>query len=207
MQVFAQFWKISGRVSSSHGLCFHNETKQALIFSRIEQKPAQLHVYHPRLASSAGISICFPELYVYNYLDRSPIAINHINHICYRSSLICQVSGNFRKKQTQETPAEEANPWPKTVLMKTKIFRLEKLHSCVNPRTLEFPALWRLHSFKRFGRNFVLNVQWMSVASFSPFLIFFEVIQWYHADENFTFVRLTFKRETQLSRFREKSRE
>ena len=46
VQVFARFGKISGRIWLSHGLYF-GETKQALIFSRTEQKPARLQVYHP----------------------------------------------------------------------------------------------------------------------------------------------------------------
>ena len=118
LQVFARFGKISGRVWSSHGLYTHGETKLTLIFSRMEHKPTQLHVY---------------------------------------------------------------NPWPKNLFLKTNISRLEKLHSCVHTRTLEFPALWRLHSFKRFGGNFVTNA---SVASSSPRLIFIEVMQWFQADES-----------------------
>ena len=47
VQIFARFGKISGRVWSSHGLYTHGETKLTLIFSRIEYKPTQLHVYHP----------------------------------------------------------------------------------------------------------------------------------------------------------------
>ena len=35
-----------------------------------------------------------------------------------------------------------------------------------------------------FGRSFVMDA---CVALFSPLLIFFEVIQWFHADENFIF--------------------
>ena len=39
--------------------------------------------------------------------------------------------------------------------------------------TLEFPALWRLHSFKSFDGNFVTNA---SVALLSPLLNFFEAM-------------------------------
>ena len=34
-------------------------------------------------------------------------------------------------------------------ILKTKLSRLEKLHSCVNARTHQFPALGRPHSFER----------------------------------------------------------
>ena len=55
VQVYAQFWKISGLVWSRHGYfqwldirsrqnTNHGSTKLALLFSRIEQKPARLHI-------------------------------------------------------------------------------------------------------------------------------------------------------------------
>ena len=109
MQGFARFGKISERVLSSHGLYF-GEIKQVLIFSKIGQKTARLHVF---------------------------------------SSLT------------------------KNVFLKIQVSRLEKLHSCVKACTLEFPALWRLHSFKSFHRNFVMNV---SVALLSLLLNFFEAM-------------------------------
>ena len=97
--------------------------------------------------------------------------------------------GEFGRAMVYIARLHVYHPWPKSVFLKTSVSRLEKLPSCVNARTLEFPALWRLHSFKSFGGNFVqMNV---SVASFSPRLIFLQYnasILTFKSETNFDFV-------------------
>ena len=64
-------------------------------------------------------------------------------------------------------------------------------HACTS-----FPRLGdRTPSKICLGVDFVMKA---CVASFFPLFIFYEAIQWFHADGNFIF-QLTFKRETKLS--------
>ena len=76
----------------------------------------------------------------------------HIIFICNRAGF-CSIRENIR--------ASLVEPWfvfwtitclsflTEKCILKTKLSRLEKLHSCVNARTHQFPALGRPYSFKR----------------------------------------------------------
>ena len=92
-------------------------------------------------------------------------------------------------------------------ILKTKIARLEQLHSCVNARTHEFSALGRPHSFDGIFILMCVSLR---------FLPFQFSLKRYNDSTlmEFLFLQLTFKRENRLSvisfenmtlsRFREK---